>query len=370
MNLTLEELSLMLSPYRRDLGPFRLSFGPYATPGDGAYRGLRHMDLIEAYAEGLEQARSKFADLFAGRRPADVPTLVFHLPDYKYAKGGAPFTVPGPTGAVIGLSNRSSMRCSDGRASLAQCTAVHEASHAYQLAIRPNDPKRRDWTWFMEATSVFCEGFVFPRNKAATEFYKNWLDDPEIPLDYSSYESGMFARWLSRRFSPQLIGDIWTRSGQEDTPFQMIERLAAPIESLFAAYARDAYFIADPASGCYLPGLAKWWGLRETRHQVKLPDQSGVSVESVLDHLAVHYVRIDVSESVRAVTCVMEDGPGLEAQLAEYQPGGRRGESAGLQPAGRVGATAPLRANHFVVTISNSSRTTNRVRYKLSVASE
>jgi hypothetical protein len=73
------------------------------------------------------------------------------------------------------------------------------------------------------------EGFLMPTNPESIRFARNWSDSPHIPLDDVSaeYESGMFARYLARRFSPALIADAWNTSAPLQEPFEILDSLIA-----------------------------------------------------------------------------------------------------------------------------------------------
>ena len=144
---------------------------------------------------------------------------------------------------------------------MAAVEAVHEVTHVFNWAARP--PLRSlmegKWRWFDEATAVLMETLIYPGNLDSTRFCMNWMDLPELPVDHPGmrYEAGMFARYLSRRFGPQLISDIWTKSEPHEDPIYALHRLTSdqcpqhlrsmtPETSrcwIFGEYAHDSYFL-------------------------------------------------------------------------------------------------------------------------------
>jgi Family of unknown function (DUF6055) len=361
---------------------FEIRYGPYDAghSAQGGYRGYRELGLVEAYADGLETGFNMLQrDIFKETKPlCPIRVAIFHLPDYPSGQGNRPATLPTCGPSRIILSNRSCEITEEARVDRAKTEAVHEVCHVFQFDRRPPrfDLRGSSWDWITEATAAYCEQFVYPRGKEGCFYCQDWLDSPEVSLDVQGYSSSMFMRWLDRRSRTYSIGQIWENAEQADRPLDVVERLTGhSTEELFTDYARDAYFLRDPDSHCFLPEVHSLWGSREIRKDFILPKDSGQQFKGTINHLAAMYfaVRIDTTVSVMEslLECKLESEV-LRAQIVVVKPDLHRGvstEMMGSNPgilSGKINSYG-TDVDHFVVVVSNGSRHLDGVPFILTV---
>jgi hypothetical protein len=161
------------------------------------------------------------------------------------------------------------------------------------------------------------EGFLMPTNPESIRFARNWSDSPHIPLDDVSaeYESGMFARYLARRFSPALIADAWNTSAPLQEPFEILDSLIAAKQPnlksikprnlcpIFRDYCVHSYFVWDCGSVGFAADVYIRFGNRAVAESVRPVPGSPVVIEDKngVDHLSCHYYRVWVRDGVTSV---------------------------------------------------------------------
>ncbi len=381
MGLTFDELYHLL-PHSLTLprSPFRIKYGAYEVKGvrRSGYRGHRGIGLVTAYVDGFDSGLHDLKQhIFKNTAiPDQIPVGIFHLPDYIQGARNEPGTIPSRTGPKIMLSNRSHEISGAARVDRARTEATHEVCHVFQLAKRgPDDPKRTHWGWINEAVAVYCEQFVHRSGAENCYYCQEWLDSPEVSLDALSYPSSMFIRWFAKKYDPASIGQIWETSGPGDTPLRMIEKVSKQsFDDLFTAYARDAYFLCDPESGCFFPDIYFLWGFREVRDKFRLPAESGNAFEGRLAHLASNYFEVRAGAEVQSIECTLDAAPGLRAQIAAVRHDLWRGSVQEFQPTGpgRLAATMPIVAGdnteYHLITVSNGLPNLDDAKFKLTVA--
>jgi hypothetical protein len=371
-------------PNRLETAHFDIRYGPYEVVGSrqSGYRGFRGMSLVTAYADGLEAGFSSLQkNVFTQTTPIHpIQVAICHLQDYIGGRRNEPITIPAAKGPRILLSNRSCEISLSARLDRARCEATHEVCHVFQLQSRQpsNDVKRGSWAWINEATAVFSEQFVHKGGAESSFYCQEWLDSPEVPLDYQSYSSSMFVRWYAGRFGIDQVGKVWEHAHPKETPLDVIERLSARhINEIFTEYARDAYFLCDSNSKCFFPDIQALWGFREIRKKWFLPADSGESFKGQVNHLAAGYFEVRAHAGVSKVRCTLEfesSTPALRAQIAEVKSNLHKGVVAELERNHKGALTAQLGysedhdTDHYVVVISNGTRDLDKVAFSLTIA--
>lgn len=122
----------------------------------------------------------------------------------------------------------------------------HELFHAIQDAYN-----RGQWRTFSEGTAVWNELQVFPRTPERDGTFRDYLgfsralfNEPERPLDQSmgtgpggayAYATAVWFEYLSERFGPQLIRELWEGSEAKRTgePPQFMDVTAALLSSRY-----------------------------------------------------------------------------------------------------------------------------------------
>jgi MYXO-CTERM domain-containing protein len=120
----------------------------------------------------------------------------------------------------------------------AAATAVHELFHAVQAAT--GTFADYDYRWIWEATAVWIEGQVYPKNMAYAGFLFGFAYLPWLPLDFYDYpDSGaleeyyqygafIFPRYLSEvAYDEDFVRDAWLVGGPFDDPLEVFDSLAA-----------------------------------------------------------------------------------------------------------------------------------------------
>jgi hypothetical protein len=300
---------------------FLLRNPPLGTAGEGYGKmGVRGPYLVSCYAAALERLfEILIAPPFSWEKPntrgGKTDVFVLHIGDAGLPN--EPFTamyedkVP-----YICLPCRSAEPVLQNALHRAEMEAVHEATHVFCWSLRP--PVRlieEKWGWFNEATAVFMESFVFAGNPDSIRFGLEWTDAPHVPLDDPSvqYQAGFFARYIARRFGPQLIGRLWAESKSNETPLQALERLLPAKDQskmpscckVFGDYAHDSFFVMDHTSlGCWNEVYLRFGSRALTEAFVLGRDQT-VTRSGRLDHLACRYYRIQVSPDVTTLEVVV-----------------------------------------------------------------
>jgi len=369
-------------PYPLDIAPFKIKYGPYAVTGGprAGYRSQRSLDLVTAYAEGLKNAFEALKDrVFTNTNPPGlIQVAVCHIPDYLSGARNEPTTIPSRTGPRILLSNRSSEISTATRVDRARTEATHEVCHVFQFTKRPrqDDPVWDSWEWMNDAAAVYCEQLVHPGGAESCFYCQDWLDSPEVSLDKQTYPSSMFVRWYASKFTPKSIGQIWEDAKASEGPLDAIEAITArSINDLFTDYARDGFFLCDPASPCYYPDVHFLWGTREIRKRFVLPAENGNPFAGSLDHLAAEYFEVRVGSGVSSVECTFEsiaEPTALRAWIAEVKYNLHRGATEELKPLGASVRKAAItlsgsELDYLVIVVTNGSRSQDKVSFKLTV---
>jgi hypothetical protein len=281
--------------------------------------GVRHPHMITSYVTALER-------LFAVATMAPFPWMaartgpsgktIVQVTDLRY-----PFTAIDEDGVpYIGLHCRSDDPLLPSAIQHAEMDAVHEAAHVFCFSSRPpHGFVERKWRWFNEATAVFMEGHVFPGNLDSIRFALDWTDHPEASLDNPGfeYQSGFFARYLAKRFTPAIVGRMWTESHKDEAPLEALERLlptdaqshAPGLCRVFGDYAHDSAFLCDFRCSAAWVDVYLRFGQRAFTHTVCVAPGDTRVFDGRLDHLACRYFRIEPSRQVDrcAITVRVDD---------------------------------------------------------------
>lgn len=322
-----------------------------ASGGAGAY-GIWNPCAISRYVTALEALYEMLASApFSWpRRPNSdggekIAVYVLYLPSVGMSE---PFTAVDRNWVpYICLRSRFEEPVLESALHRAEMEAVHEATHLFCWSARPpRGLAERQWFWFGEATAVFMEAQVFPNNLDTIRFGMDWCDFPEWPLDNDRawYQAGFFVQYLAHRFGAELISRIWNDSLPNEGPLNALNRMLpesrrATLESmcwLFGEYAHDSYFLWDEKSFGFHQDLFSRFGMRALTESFVLGVGEQVRSESVVDHLACRYFRIEISRGVGRVEVVQRSevgsGRSLRCFLTAHVATQRRGTWRELTP--------------------------------------
>lgn len=264
--------------------------------------GVGDKSLISTYVKALE---SLYNALTSAPWDRDPPILGVSGKTHVYVFNcGGPFTTyDSKKIPYIVLSSRNNEPTKQGELCRARSEAVHECTHLFNYTQRPlHDLNSRLWDWFDEGMAVQMEMLVASDHPDYFRFLPDWIDSPEMPLDYHAckYQAGMFIDYIRKRLGLQFVNDVWTKSKPEEGPFETIERLMPDGQRFFSAdsalkdffasgYCIDPYCLGDHASEVFLR-----FGERAVSESLVLPAANDVLVNDSLDHLACRYYRFYV----------------------------------------------------------------------------
>lgn len=135
-----------------------------------------------------------------------------------------------------------------------QVLTSHELFHAIQDAYN-----RGQWRTFSEGTAVWNELQVFPRTPEHDGTFRDYLgfvralfSEPERPLDQSmgtgpggayAYATAVWFEYLSERFGPQLVRELWEGSEAKKAgePPQFLDVTAALLRSRYQTELETAF---------------------------------------------------------------------------------------------------------------------------------
>jgi len=349
---------------------------PYIGKGNGP-RGVANHLLTVCYIENLERLYAALSGPLVGwiRKPA-LKTQV-HLLDLDDLPDRSPLAALDSHGVpFIVLPCRSLEPSPQMAQQRAAVEAIHEGTHTFSFTSRNFQPPSAaehlvadQWYWFNEATSVFMEGFLMPTNPESIRFVRNWSDSPHIPLDRPSavYESGMFARYLARRFDPGLIAEMWNRSAPLETPFDILDSLVASREPhlkspdpknrcpIFREYCVDSYFVWDHRSVGFAADVYARFGNRALAESVRPEPGKPVQLAAEVDHLACHYYRVWLACGVQSIQIELSThSPEVNADAAVIKRDTGRDP---VQPVAPATVLAPLNldtVDHIIIVVSNT----------------
>jgi hypothetical protein len=212
-------------------------------------------------------------------------------------------------------------------------TAAHEFFHDIQFGY--------DWredVWLMEGTATWIEDEVYDSiNDNFRYFALSPMERPSEPIDFASYGSWVFWRFLSEDFGtkkhedPAVIRRIWTKveatpGGQDLYSLQAVKRVTANRGGFSKVFAK--FGAINQAPGRWYsegmrypkPHIAKRFTLSRKNHNVE--------GKRTLNHLATNYVTFAPARNLRRSRhlSVHVDMPrtfrGSAATLAIHQRGG------------------------------------------------
>jgi hypothetical protein len=352
---------------------------PKTGIGLGAH-GVRRVELIKQYIEALEKAYRALREEPWNRPP---PVCDGHTPVYVYDTQD-PVTIPlqWRLPSVI-LRSRSEEPVVKSEHQRARADAVHEVMHVFNFREHPmTEESSEPWAWFDEGMAVFFEEWLLRDNPDHRRFLMDWIDCPEGSLDAwdRMYQSGMFVRYLARRFGCEFVNSVWTTSQQDKTPFAAIDRLlpkglkfSAPGSrepDVFSAYCLDAYFLLDPASHCHAPQVWERFGERAVAESFSLKPGNRIEAANELNHLACRYFRFSLQAGVKSLRVHLlpretPQRPPLKAELAVVARAGLRGNTQRLhfplsirpgevlRLSGELAIPNPRDLDHLVLVVSN-----------------
>ncbi len=365
---------------------FRVGFGPH-NPRSGPNLGIsghRDLRLIPMYLRGLEQLHSALmGPAFERSLPRVGPekkTIVYiansrlssdpEFDPYHLRGIATPFMdLDDEEIPYIVLAPRTVDPSPQGDFFLAQCGAIHEATHVFNWS-RPQmgtSFSRALWRWLDEGTAVFMETWLQPGNIDWLRYALDWCDHPEAPLDHNylvfGYSSSLFVRYLVRRLGAEFLGQLWEQAAdltpplrrlslppamakkaeRWESPLQTAERLlrerldaarklakgkkSVPLDGLWGRfhevnkawpnrslleeviwpdYCLDSYFLWDHNSAGFAPEVFARYGERSVTESFGLASGHEIEVTGKLDHLACRYYRFYPDGEFHRLTVTLE----------------------------------------------------------------
>jgi hypothetical protein len=347
--------------------------------------GVRSRALVSCYIDALERLYATITSPPFSRPALPDEKLtevyVFESSDLTQFEG-QPFTdLDEDLRPYIGLPCRTDQPTVHAEHQYAATSAVHEATHVFNHALRPMH-ESETWRWFDEATAVFMEPWVFAGNHDHLRFAMNWSDLPEVPLDHPRhcYAAGIFAAYLAKSQKPDFLTKIWTHPVKKATALDAVADCLrqrgkqfssdnpVDVDVVFSHYCVDSYFLWDTSSLGFLPDLYARYGERAISESFRVePGKSSKPGAYRLDHLACRYflldLRDDVQEIVIKVRIPSPDGRSyLKPSLVSVRADLSRGEnwkfshefkSGFLEFSALTGALVPSEVDHLVLVVSN-----------------
>ncbi|MFH1008949.1 MAG: MXAN_6640 family putative metalloprotease, partial [Candidatus Latescibacterota bacterium] len=173
-------------------------------------------------------------------------------------------------------------------------TAAHEFFHVVQFSYYGLGGLE----WWMEVCSTWMEDLAYDEVNDYYFYLKAFFDYPEKPLDTKNngheYGAAVFAHYLSKRFRPSVIREIWEEirtSGQTD--MRPLDRtlarfLSGGLASAMKEFAVWNYFTGSRAlPDRYYPEAAHYPEVTIKKQHTEYPAASN----GTLGHLAAHYIQ-------------------------------------------------------------------------------
>lgn len=371
---------------------FRLRYGlrnPACGKGLGA-SGVADRSLPLTYLHALEKLYRTMSAAPWGRPAAitdatgKTPVYIFEISELMPGDSSPFIHANAEKIPFICLPSRSSEPSAQSEMQCAAAQAIHEATHVFNFreqVTRHGD--RRRWHWLDDGLAVFMETHLIPGNHDHFRFLKNWLDEPELPLDHrwAGYQAGLFVAYLEAQ-QQGLANKTWLQDGRAGGPVETLMGLLPlgrkfvshhPDErDLFASgYCLDSYFFWDHTCASLAPELFARFGERAVTESFALrPGFADVSPNHRLDHLACRYFRFYLKAEVSHLQIELRaEGEQpiapLKAELAVVKPEMQRGDvvalrskSAGGELSDRIlsvelNQLAPNHLDHLVLVVTN-----------------
>jgi len=198
--------------------------------------GIADRWILDAYIEGIEAASELLGGQLQWSPPARhpdidrVPVPVFDLENF--LKELSPFTFfYDREGYRSFIALQSELWETTRRAARerARIIGAHETTHAFthvHKGLLSDDYEH--WGWFDEATAVYVEWFLNPRSTERHRFARHWIHSPERGLEHEGrsigYETAWFVEYLVRKYTWQILYDVWHHHKPGETPIQAIDR--------------------------------------------------------------------------------------------------------------------------------------------------
>jgi flagellar hook assembly protein FlgD len=177
-------------------------------------------------------------------------------------------------------------------------TAAHEFFHVIHFSYYGLG----GLVWWMEICSTWMEDVAYDEVNDYYYYLDYFFDYPEKALDTQNdrheYGACIFAHYLSKRFGPEVIRDIWEEigaSGQRDMrPFNRV--IPGGMESAMKEFAVWNYFTGSRAQpDRYYPEGADYPEIRVKKQHTEYPE-TGAEGAGTLEHLSAHYIQFSETQ--------------------------------------------------------------------------
>ncbi len=340
----------------KQIGPFLLRYcerNPRIGQGAGS-RGVEGERLIFCYQNAFELALARFQSKPHLRELPKNPIPVYLL-DILALPYGSPFMSVNVKGdPFIVLPSRIAQFTPQAELEYAAACAVHEFLHVLREVVRPY-AELMLWRWFDEATAVWGESLVVEGNRTCYEYYLDWSDKPEVPIDneMQSYGAALFVRYLTVRQDEGFVSRVWKEAKRGESPLQTIKRLLPKNqkEGIFHDYCVDSYFAQAGGRPTLFAEVHEHYGGRAISESFDAARGGTIEFSTEVDPLACRFYRFYPGPGVTRMEATLDDdASGVRASLAGVGAGLSRTVKQGKKPVVRVGKP-PM--DHVILVLSN-----------------
>jgi hypothetical protein len=190
-------------------------------------------------------------------------------------------------------------------------TAAHEFHHAIQFASNA-----KYHSLYMhgiyEMCAVWMEDQVYDSINDYIQYFEDWNYGTHVSIEEADgiheYSNNIFLRYLSERFSPDIIRDLWVDgsaphpNGKTLLDFysvlqDVLERYGSSIQEVFSDYALTCFFTGPRAdTGIYYMDEAETWPA------LNIQTVTDLTVSINLDHLSFKLVQIPPALASNLIT--------------------------------------------------------------------
>ncbi len=204
-------------------------------------------------------------------------------------------------------------------------TAAHEFFHVIHFSYYGLGGLE----WWMEICSTWMEDVAYTEVNDYYYYLDYFFDYPDKRLDTKNngheYGACIFAHYLSKRFGPEVIRDIWEdigASGQTDMrPFNRV--IPGGMASVMKEFAVWNYFTGSRAQpGRYYPEGAEYPEIKVKKQHTEYPE-TGAAGAGTLEHLSAHYIQFSETQNKPG---------GLSLAFDPEEPNAWWGTLVGLSP--------------------------------------
>ncbi|MGA2796272.1 MAG: DUF6055 domain-containing protein [Thermoguttaceae bacterium] len=216
-----------------------------------ALHGVYNQDYILRFITALEDSWKYFEDREWEMPPCPIRVVFCDLVDCYGKTRPDDNSFPLRKNVRIEFASRHEDPQGPCNEALIKPLAAHELCHVIQANLHPDCLTDKDpWAWFSEATATYMQTAFC---NTSTEHFRSmfrWFDEPnrQLYLLNGSREYGgvVFCKFLTDRFGPDFLRDVWKMAPAVKSPFKAIEKCAQRHESIqFASPSSPDLFLSE-----------------------------------------------------------------------------------------------------------------------------